>query len=202
MQVTVAINPQGSTGYGQSFCNAVSGDWGGAPYAYVSLMKGLDHVLASYDFVDDANLFALGASFGGFMVNWMLGHTTRFNAFVSHDGIFDNRMAYFTTEELWFIEHEFGGVPWDVDAGELMDKWSPALYVDQWVTPTLVIHGSLDYRLEEGHGLAVFTALQRQGVPSRLLIFPDENHHVLKPANSARWYAEVLGWLGRFRSPR
>ncbi|HET9481457.1 MAG TPA: S9 family peptidase, partial [Candidatus Polarisedimenticolia bacterium] len=189
--VTVAIDFHGSTGYGQAFTDSIRNDWGGKPYE--DLMKGLDHVIASYDFVDSGRVGALGASYGGYMINWIAGHTDRFKCLVNHDGGFDERAGYFTTEELWFPEWEYGGPPWE--RRSVYEQWSPSTYVDQWKTPMLVIHGAKDFRLPETEGFATFTALQRRGVPSKLLYFPDENHWVLKAKNSILWHETVLGWL-------
>jgi len=191
--VVAAVNFHGSQGYGQEFCDAVSGDWGGKPFE--DIMKGTDHVLASYDFVDKKNVSAAGASYGGFMINWILGHTDRFRSLVSHDGVYEQWSMYGSTEELWFPEWEFKGTPWSNP--ELYDKYSPARYAAKFKTPTLVIHGENDYRVPYTQGLQLFTALQRQGVESRLLYFPDENHFVQKPQNARLWWDEVLGWLAR-----
>ncbi len=186
-------NPRGSPGWGQEFIEDVSSDWGGR--AFDDIMKGADFAEA-LPYVDKNRTAALGASYGGFMVNWIAGHTDRFKALVSHDGVFEQHMMYGATEELWFPEWEFRGLPWKNP--ELYDKWSPARSAGNFKTPTLVIHGEQDYRVPLEQGLGMFTALQRQGVPSRLLVFPDENHWVLKPANSVRWYKEVLSWLDRW----
>jgi dipeptidyl aminopeptidase/acylaminoacyl peptidase len=190
----VMIDFHGSTGYGQAFVDAINGDWGGAPYE--DLMKGLDAALAKYPWLDGDRVGALGASYGGYMINWMHGNTKRFKAFVCHDGNLDERMAYFDTEELWFPEWEHGGTPWDAAAS--YGKHNPVDLVKNWSTPTLVIHGGRDYRVVDTQGMSTFTALQRKGVPSRFLYFPDENHWVLKPQNSRRWHAEVLAWLDRY----
>ena len=187
----VMVDFHASTGYGQAFTDAVNGDWGGAPYE--DLMKGLDAALAKYPFLDGDRVGALGASYGGYMINWMLGQTDRFKCFVVHDGNLDERMAYYDTEELWFPEWEHGGTPWDPKSG--YGKHNPIDHVKSWKTPTLVIHGQKDYRVVYTQGLSTFTALQRKGIPSKLLIFPDENHWVLKPANSILWHETVLGWL-------
>ncbi len=190
----IMIDFHGSTGYGQAFTDAIRGDWGGAPYE--DLMKGLDHALATYPFLDGTRVAALGASYGGYMVNWIAGHTDRFQALVCHDGNLDERMAYFATEELWFPEWEHGGPPWEHPEG--FAKHNPIDYVKNWKTPTLVIHGALDYRVVETQGMSTFTALQRRGIPSKLLYFPDENHWVLKPQNSILWHDTVLGWIDRW----
>ncbi len=191
---TVMIDFHGSTGYGQAFTDAINHDWGGAPYE--DLMKGLDFVLANHRWIDPDRMAALGASFGGYMINWVQGHTDRFKALVCHDGNLDELMAYFDTEELWFPEWEHGGTPWDHP--EDYRKQSPLRFVKNWKTPELVIHGAHDYRVVDTQGLATFNALQRLGVPSRLLYFPDESHWVLKPLNSVQWHHVVLDWIDRW----
>ena len=143
---------------------------------------------------------ALGASYGGYMINWIAGHTDRFKCLVTHDGEFDTRTSYYTTEELWFPEWEQGGLPWE--PGTTHEKWSPALFVSNWKTPTLVVHGARDFRLPETEGFSVFTALQRRGIPSKLLYFPDENHWVLKAKNSILWHDTVIGWLDEWLKKR
>ena len=190
----VMIDFHASTGYGQAFTDAVNGDWGGAPYE--DLMKGLDAALAKYPFLDGGRVGALGASYGGYMINWINGQTDRFKCLVVHDGNLDERMAYYDTEELWFPEWEHSGTPWSEKSG--YGGQNPIDFVKNWKTPTLVIHGQKDYRVVYAHGLSTFTALQRRGIPSKLLIFPDENHWVLKPANSLQWHDTVLGWLGEW----
>ncbi len=196
--VVVAINPHGSTGYGQAFTDAVSGDWGGKPY--VDLMKGLDFVEAQYPFIDKNREAALGASYGGYMINWILGHTDRFRCLVSHDGLFDAVAAYGETEELWFNEWEYKGTPWDNP--ETYAKWSPNLFAKNFKTPTLVVHGQLDYRLDVAQGFELFTTLQRLGVPSKMLYFPDEGHWVLKPQNSRLWNQTVNGWVDQWTAAK
>jgi dipeptidyl aminopeptidase/acylaminoacyl peptidase len=191
---TVFIDFHGSTGYGQAFTDAIRGDWGGAPYE--DLMTGLDAALKKYAWLDGDHAVALGASYGGFMINWIAGHTDRFKALVVHDGNIDERTAYYMTEELWFPEWEHGGTEWDHPEGFV--KHNPIDYVKNWKTPTLVVHGGNDYRVVDTQGLATFTALQRKGVPSRLLYFPDENHWVQKPLDSKLWHDEVLGWIDRW----
>jgi dipeptidyl aminopeptidase/acylaminoacyl peptidase len=190
----IAVNFHGSTGFGQAFTDSISGDWGGKPFE--DLMKGLDHALAHYPWLDGDRVGALGASYGGWMINWINGHTTRFKCLVNHDGGFDEFANYFTTEELWFPEWEFRGVPWEKP--ELYDKFSPSRHVAKWQTPTLVIHGARDFRLVDAEGIATFTALQRRGIPSEFLYFPDENHWVLKPKNSIVWHDTVLAWLEKW----
>ncbi len=189
--VVVMINPRGSTGYGQKFIDQINGDWGGRPY--VDLMRGMDYVERTYPFVDKDRECALGASYGGYMVNWILGHSTRFKCLVSHDGMFNTESAYGTTEELWFPEWEFKGTPWTNRA--MYRRWSPHLSAASFKTPTLVVHGQLDYRLDVSEGLQLFTTLQRLGVPSKMLYFPDEGHWVLKPQNSQLWYKTVNQWV-------
>ncbi len=195
----VMIDFHGSTGYGQAFTDAITGDWGGKPLE--DLMKGLDAALERYPFLDGSHMGALGASYGAYMINWMAGKVPdRFRCFVTHDGNLDERMAYFDTEELWFPEWEHGGVPWENPEGYA--KHNPIELVKYWKTPMLVIHGALDFRVVDTQGLSTFTALQRKGIDSRLLYFPDENHWVLKPANSVQWHQEVLGWLDRWVKER
>jgi dipeptidyl aminopeptidase/acylaminoacyl peptidase len=196
--VVVAVNPRGSTGYGQRFTDEITGDWGGK--AYTDLMNALDHALAIYPFMDGTRVAAAGASYGGYMINWINGHTDRFRALINHDGLFDTRSMYGATEELWFPEWEFGGQPWSNPEG--FERWNPANHAGSMTTPTLVVHGGLDYRVPLEQGLATFTALRRRGVPARLLYFPDEGHWVLKPQNAFVWWEEMLGWLERYLAPR
>ena len=186
-------NPRGSTGYGQKFVEDISGDWGGK--AYVDIMNGVEQ-LAAMPFVDGTRIGAAGGSFGGYMVDWILGHTDRFKALVSHAGVYNLESMYGVTEELWFPEWEFHGNPWDNP--ELYEKWSPDRFVKNFKTPTLVAHGELDYRVPINQGLELFTALQRRGVPSKLLYFPDEGHWVLKPQNSRMWYQTVGDWFDQW----
>jgi dipeptidyl aminopeptidase/acylaminoacyl peptidase len=192
--VIVMINPRGSTGYGQKFIDDINGDWGGR--AYQDLMLGLDYAEKTYPFIDKNRECALGASYGGYMANWLLGHTTRFKCIVSHDGMFNTESAYGTTEELWFNEWEFKGTPWT--NRELYRKWSPHLFATNFKTPTLVVHGQLDYRLDVSEGFQLFTTLQRLGVPSKMLYFPDEGHWVLKPQNSQLWWKTVGDWVDQW----
>lgn len=195
----VFIDFHGSTGYGQVFTDSISGDWGGKPL--VDLQKGLAAALAKYDWLDGERTCSLGASYGGYMQNWIAGQwPDRFRCIVNHDGIFDNRAMYYSTEELWFPEWEFGGPYFENPT--LYERWDPSRFVDRWRTPTLVIHGGKDYRVPDTQGLSTFTALQRRGIESRLLYFPDENHWVLKPADSLQWHAVVLDWLDRHLQPK
>lgn len=190
----VFIDFHGSTGYGQAFTDAIRGDWGGAPYQ--DLMLGLDAALKKYPWLDEKRMAALGASYGGYMINWIHGNTNRFKALVTHDGNIDERLAYLNTEELWFPEWEHGGTPWDKPEG--FNKHNPIDLIKNWSTPTLVIHGGKDYRVVDTQGMATFTALQRKGVPSRFVYFADENHWILKPQNSKVWHDQVLGWIDRY----
>ena len=194
----VMIDFHGSVGYGQEFTDSIGGDWGGKPLE--DLQKGLAAALDRYSFLDGDRVCALGASYGGYMVNWIAGAwPDRFRCLVNHDGVFDQRSMYYTTEELWFVEWENRGAYFDNPDG--YEDHNPALLVDRWRTPMLVIHGALDFRVPETQGLAAFTALKRRDVPARLLYFPDENHWVLSPANSIQWHEEVLGWLARWLEP-
>ena len=190
--VVYAPNPRGSAGFGQEFVDAISGDWGGQ--AYDDLMRQADD-LESLPFVDKERVGAAGASYGGYMIDWIAGHTARFKALVSHDGTFETVSAALETEELWFPKWEFKGWPWDSD---LYEKWNPMRSAANFKTPTLVVTGERDYRVPFGQGLQFFTALQVQGVPSKLLMFPDEGHWVLKPGNSALWHNVVMDWLHRW----
>lgn len=194
----VMIDFHGSTGYGQAFTDSISGDWGGKPFE--DLQRGLEAALKQYPWLDGDHVCALGASYGGYMMNWIAGQwPDRFKCIVSHDGIFDNRTMYYSTEELWFPEWENGGPEYLNPAAYA--KHNPIDHVSRWKTPTLVIHGQLDYRVPDSQGLSVFTALQRRGIPSELLYFPNENHWVLKPADSIQWYDAVLDWLNRWLRP-
>ena len=190
----VFVDFHGSTGYGQAFTDSIRGDWGGKPYE--DLIKGLDFALARYPFLDGTRVAALGASYGGYMINWIAGQTDRFRCLVNHDGNLDERMAYYDTEELWFPEWEHGGTPFEKPEG--FTKHNPIDHVAKWKTPMLVIHGAKDFRVVDTQGMSTFTALQRKGIPSKLLWFPDENHWVLKPQNSKLWHETVIGWLDRW----
>ncbi len=192
--VVIMINFHGSTGYGQKFIDAINGDWGGAPFE--DLMKGLDYAEQTYPFIDKNRECALGASYGGYMANWILGHTDRFKCIVSHDGMFNAESAWGSTEELWFNNWEFKGTPYDNRA--LYQKFSPHQYAKNFKTPTLVVHGQRDYRLDVSEGFQLFTTLQMEGVPSEMLYFPDEGHWVLKPQNSELWYKTVNAWVDRW----
>ncbi len=194
--VVMMTNFHGSTSYGQAFVEEISGDWGGA--CYQDLMMATDY-LESLPYVDKTRIGAAGASFGGYMINWIAGHTNRFKVLVSHDGVYGQRSMYGETEELWFPEWEFKGTPWENT--ELYEKWSPSNFAQNFQTPMLIIEGELDFRVPVGQAFQVFTALQRRGIPSKLLYFPDEGHWVLKPQNSRLWFQTVLGWLGQYLNP-
>lgn len=195
--VVAMINFHGSTGYGQDFTDSISGDWGGKPYQ--DIMRGLDHLCTHYEYIDKTRVAAAGASYGGYMINWIEGHTDRFQCLISHAGVFDLRSMYGGTEELWFPEWEFRGTPWTNP--EQYEKWSPSFYVQNFKTPCLVIHGQYDFRLPVTQGLQLFTSLQRMSVPSKLLYFPDEGHFVVKPQNAALWWATVHEWLAEHLKP-
>ena len=193
--VTVAIDFRGSTGYGDAFREAISGHWGDRPFH--DLMDGLDYLLAEHPYIDAERMGALGASYGGYMINWIAGNAPdRFQCLINHDGGFDEFASYYNTEELWFPEYEFRGTPYENP--ELYDKWSPARKVNNWKTPMLVIHGGLDYRVVPTEGISTFNALQRKGIPSKFIYFPDENHWVLQPVNSKFWHESVIGWLDKW----
>jgi dipeptidyl aminopeptidase/acylaminoacyl peptidase len=214
--VVVMVNPRGSTGYGQRFLEEVSGDWGGRPY--VDLMKGLDYAEQHYSFIDKDRECALGASYGGFMADWVLTHTNRFKCIVTHDGMYNPQSAFGTTEELWFNEWEFRPLagngpdavveqgkpahPWDFydkpASEDPFRKWAPMYFIKNARTPTLVVHSQRDMRLDVSEGMQLFTALQLLGVPSRMLYFPDEGHWVLKPQNSQLWNETVSDWCDRW----
>ncbi len=192
----VAVDFHGSTGYGQGFTDAIRNNWGGWPLE--DLQKGLAAATAKFGWLDADNACALGASYGGYMMNWFEGQwPDRFKCIVQHDGVFDARAMAYETEELWFDEWEHGGKAYFEDPAAF-EKWNPVNYVDRWKTPMLVITGEKDFRIPYTQGLAAFTALQRREIPSRLLVFPNENHWVLKPKNSRQWYAEVIGWMDRW----
>jgi dipeptidyl aminopeptidase/acylaminoacyl peptidase len=199
--VVFAPNPRGSTSYGQQFVNEISGDWGGK--AYVDIMNGVADVLRRNSFIDRSRIGAAGASYGGYMVNWILGHNNdprfRFKVLVSHDGVYNLESMYGTTEELWFPEWEFKGTPWTNPT--LYTRWSPHRFVQNFNTPILIIHSELDFRVPLGEGMQLFTAVQRKGIDSKFLTFPDEGHWVLKPQNSQLWYHTVLDWLDKYLQP-
>ncbi len=189
--VVVMPNPRGSTGYGQKFIDQINRDWGGR--AFEDVMAVADHIVAEVPYADGSRMAAAGGSYGGYMVDWILGHTQRFKALVSHAGVFDLMSEFGETEELWFPVWEFGGPPWENP--EVYARWSPSHYVKEFRTPTLVLHGELDYRVPVGQGLQLFTALQVQKIPSKLVLFPDEGHWILKPQNTVLWYNTFIDWI-------
>jgi dipeptidyl aminopeptidase/acylaminoacyl peptidase len=196
----VAINPRGSFGYGQKFTDQISKDWGGK--AYTDLMSGLDAALSRNSWLDSTRMGAAGGSFGGYMTNWIAGHSNRFKALFTHAGVYNLEAMYGATEEIWFGDWEFGGPYWDKTAMETeYRRWSPHLFAANFHTPHLVVVGEMDYRVPYTEGLSLFTALQRQGVPSRLIDFPDEGHWIAKPQNQRLWWSEALGWFRRYLNP-
>ena len=193
-------NPRGSTGYGQKFVNEISGDWGGK--VYIDLMNGVAEV-AKKQYVDKTRIGAAGASYGGYMVDWLLGHNTdprlKFKAFVSHAGVYNLESMATSTEELWFVNWDFKGMPWENPAQYA--RWSPHKYAKNFATPTLVTAGELDYRVPYDQSLQLYTTLQLRGVESKLVMFPDEGHWIMKPQNSAFWYGHVMGWFNKYLQP-
>jgi len=195
--VVMAPNPRGSTGFGQKFTDQISGDWGGR--VFVDLMRGVDYACA-LPYVDSTRKASAGASFGGYMMNWFQGHTgTRFKTLVTHDGVYNFESMYATTDEVWFDEWEHGGTPWDKPREYA--KFSPHRYAGNFKTPNLVIHGALDFRIPDTEAMQLFTSLQRQGIPSKFLYFPDEGHWVSKPLNSQLWHKTVFEWLAEYLKP-
>jgi len=191
----VMVDFHGSTGYGQAFCDAIRGDWGGKPLE--DLKKGLAAALKKYPWMDAEKVGALGASYGGYMINWIAGNwPDGFKCLVSHDGNLDERAAYFDTEELWFPEWDHQGTPWDNPEG--YEKHNPVNFVKNWKTPMLIVHSGQDFRVVDTQGISSFNALQRRGIPSKFLYFPDENHWILKPANSILWHETVIAWLDQW----
>jgi len=197
--VVAAVNFHGSTGFGQRFTNSVSRNWGGLPYE--DLMRGIDH-LGELEYVDTARMAAAGASYGGYMVYWMAGHTNRFKALVAHDGIFNPLAMAGTTEELWFPLWEFGGSPLSAAARATMEKWSPANFASRWSTPILIVHSENDFRVDMSEGYQAFTAARLRGVPAKFLYFPDEDHWVTKPRNRRLWWETVLDWMDQHLAER
>jgi dipeptidyl aminopeptidase/acylaminoacyl peptidase len=189
--VVVATNPRGSTGYGQKFTDEIRGDWGGK--VYVDLMNSYDYAIKNFSYIDSKNTFAAGASYGGYMVNWIEGHTDKFTALFCHNGTFNLESKWGTTDELWFPEWEFGGTPWE--NREAYEKWSPHRYIHNAKTPMLIVHGAFDFRLSEEQAFQLFTSLQRLGVKSKFLYFPDETHWVTKPQNAKLWWNTVFDWF-------
>lgn len=193
--VVIATNPRGSTGYAQKFTDEISGDWGGK--VYTDLLNAYDFAVNNFSFIDKKNTFAAGASYGGYMINWIAGHTDRFNALVSHDGVFNLESMWGTTEELWFPEWENGGTPWQ--NRELYKKWSPHNFIQNCKTPMLIVQGGYDFRVPEEQAFQLFSSLQRLGVESKLLYFPDETHFVSKPQNAKLWWTTIFDWLNQHK---
>lgn len=194
--VTLMINRRGSTGYGQKFTDEITNDWGGK--AYIDEMNGIDYVVKKYPFIDGTKMAAAGGSYGGYLADWIDTHTGRFKAIISHAGVYD-KVSMYATEELWFEEHDMQGTPWTNP--ESYHKWAPVTYagkLGEFKTPTLVICGERDYRVPYTQSLEFFSALQRQGVPSKLVVFPDEGHWVLKPQNAQFWYKTFFDWLALY----
>jgi dipeptidyl aminopeptidase/acylaminoacyl peptidase len=194
--VTLMINRHGSTGYGQKFTDEITNDWGGQ--AYTDVMKGVDYALANNKFIDGSRMAAAGGSYGGFLADWIATHSGRFKAIISHAGVYDQTSMY-ATEELWFAEHDMQGTPWSNP--ESFKKWSASTFAGElgkYKTPTLVIAGENDFRVPYTQSLEFFNTLQREGVASKLVIFPDEGHWVLKPQNSQFWYKTFLDWLAMY----
>jgi dipeptidyl aminopeptidase/acylaminoacyl peptidase len=193
--VIAAINPRGSTGYGQRFTDEISQDWGGK--VYEDLMKGLDYVIAEFnDLIDAGSIAAAGGSYGGYMMNWIQGHTDRFTCLVSHAGVYNLTSMYGSTEELWFREWDPGKTPWENPEGYA--RFSPHTYAANFKTPVLIVHGQLDFRVPFGEAMQAFTAMKRQGVPAKLVYFPDEGHFVLKPRNAEFWWRTLHEWFAEW----
>lgn len=192
--VVIMTNPRGSTGYGQKFTDEISGDWGGK--VFTDLMNAYDYAIKNFNFIDPNKTVAAGASYGGYMMNWIATHTNRFKAIVTHAGVFNTESMYGTTEELWFPEWEFKGTPWT--NRKLYQKFSPHMYVDKIKTPMLITHGAFDFRVPESQAFELFTSLKRLGVPSRLVYFPDETHFVAKPQNFKLWMTEIFNWFEKW----
>lgn len=192
--VVAMLNFHGSTGYGQDFTDSISGDWGGKPFE--DIMLALDYLFSNYGFIDLRKIGAAGASYGGYMIDWIEGQTDRFDCLISHAGVYDLRSMHGATEELWFPEWEFKGPPWENP--DMYEKWSPSSYAQNFQTPCMVIHGQLDFRVPVTQGFQFFTALQRLGVPSKMIYFPDECHFILKPKNAQLWWKSVINWLAKY----
>ncbi|KAJ1883520.1 dipeptidylpeptidase [Coemansia sp. RSA 1722] len=189
---TVVINFHGSAGYGQNFTDSIRHKWG--DYPYVDLMRGIDYVTSKFSFVDASRMVALGGSYGGYMANWLNGHTDRFQALVAHDGKFNTISGYYGTDELWFPEWDLGK-PWEIAGRAILEENNPERFAANFKTPTLFIQGEKDFRIPVTESLGAWAMLRRRNIPSRLVYFPDEGHWVNKPANSVRWYTEVLDWI-------
>ncbi|KAI0689068.1 Alpha/Beta hydrolase protein [Cytidiella melzeri] len=197
--VVVAINPTGSTSFGQALTDAIQKEWGGKPFD--DLVKGHKYIIDNYPEIDPERAVAAGGSWGGYAINWIQGHPEYgfgFKALFCHDGVFDVRYMGYATDELFFSNHEWAGRPWEPEAKEIMEKYNPTNFVQNWSTPMLIVHGSKDFRVVETEGIGAFHALQERGVPSRLVIFPDENHWTLSHGNSLKWHWEVLRWFDKY----
>lgn len=192
--VVIAPNPRGSTGYGQKFTDEISRDWNGK--VYTDLMNAYNYAIEEFEFIDSNNTFAAGASYGGYMINWIEGHNTKFNALFCHDGIYNLESFYGSIEELWFPEWDLGGAPWENK--KMYDQWSPSSYVENFKTPMMVVHGGKDYRIPDTQAFELFTALQKMGVESRFVYFPEENHFVLKPQNARVWWSSLFSWFDKY----
>lgn len=192
--LVIAPNPRGSVGYGQKFTDEISGDWGGK--VFTDIMNTVDYVAKNIKYADADHFYAAGASYGGYMMNWMQGHTDRFKTLICHAGVYNLESMYGVTEEIWFPEWEYKGTPWSNP--DMYAKWSPHKYVNNFKTPMLVLHGGMDFRVPEGQAFELFTALQRQGIESKLIYFPDEFHFVVKPQNAKFWWSSIFEWLEKF----
>lgn len=190
--IVVAFNPTGSTGFGQALVDGIQNQWGGRPF--IDLVKGWDYISANLSYVDTTRAIALGASYGGYMINWIQGQDfgRKFKALFTHDGSF-NTLSQYSSEELWFMQHDFNGTLWD--NYDNYARWNPANHTDKWATPHLIVHNEKDFRLPISEGLSAFNILQERGVESKLLSFPDEDHWVLNPENSLVWHKTVFDWL-------
>ena len=195
--VVIAPNITGSTGYGQAFCDAIQNNWGGSPY--VDAVNGFEYIEKHLHYVDTDRAVALGASYGGYMMNWIQGHPLgrKFKALVCHDGVF-SMSNQLSSDEQYFPNHDLLGPPWKKNFRENWDRWDPSRYTENWATPQLVIHNERDYRLPISEGLAMFNVLQEREVESRFLTFSDENHWVLKEENSLVWHTVVLNWINKY----
>ncbi|KAJ1722433.1 dipeptidylpeptidase [Coemansia erecta] len=194
--VTVMVNFHGSTGYGQKFTDSINRQWGGYPYE--DLMKGLDYLLEAHSYIDPERMIALGASYGGYMINWLNGHTKRFRAMVAHDGEFNSFDDWYATDELWFPEYDLGGTPYDPKSRKNYEEFSPERFANEFSTPTLFIHGGKDYRLGIENSLGPFTLLRRKGIPARFIYFPDEGHWISKKGNEIKWFTETFRWIAEY----